>query len=128
MNATAPPEPDRPNDNQQISASRFMITTPTALEIRDGNRLSIAWSDGTRRDYTFRELRDSCPCASCREKRNAPAKPMLLPVLSAAEIQPLKISAMTPVGNYAYSITFSDGHDTGIFTLEFLREHGTAVE
>jgi DUF971 family protein len=31
------------------------------------------------------------------------------------------------VGNYAYSIAFSDGHDTGIFTLEFLRELGTVV-
>jgi DUF971 family protein len=105
-----------------------MTPTPTALEIRDGNRLSIAWNDGTRRDYTFRELRDACPCATCREKRSASAKPTLLPVLSAAETQPLKISAMTSVGNYAYSITFSDGHDTGIFTLEFLREHGTQVQ
>ena len=34
---------------------------------------------------------------------------------------------MKPVGNYAYSIAFSDGHDTGIFTFEFLRELGTEV-
>ena len=33
---------------------------------------------------------------------------------------------MKPVGNYAYSIDFSDGHDTGIFTLESLREPGRA--
>ena len=31
---------------------------------------------------------------------------------------------MTPVGRYAYSIDFSDGHDTGIYTLESLRELG----
>jgi len=31
---------------------------------------------------------------------------------------------MDPVGNYAYRILFSDGHDTGIFTLELLRELG----
>jgi len=31
---------------------------------------------------------------------------------SAAEAQPLRITAMKPVGNYAYSIDFSDGHNT----------------
>jgi len=31
---------------------------------------------------------------------------------------------MKPVGNYAYSIAFSDGHDTGIYTLELLRQLG----
>ena len=31
---------------------------------------------------------------------------------------------MQPTGRYAYSIHFSDGHDTGIFTLESLREMG----
>ena len=33
-------------------------------------------------------------------------------------------AAMKPVGHYAYSIDFSDGHDTGIYTLESLRELG----
>ena len=31
---------------------------------------------------------------------------------------------MKPVGSYAYSIDFSDGHNTGIYTLESLREMG----
>ena len=34
---------------------------------------------------------------------------------------------MRPVGNYAYSIAFSDGHDTGIYTLDFLAEIGTLM-
>jgi DUF971 family protein len=45
-------------------------------------------------------------------------------VLSAAETQPLAIRDMKPVGNYAYAISFSDGHDTGIYTIEYLRELG----
>lgn len=44
-----------------------------------------------------------------------------LPILSAAQVQPLTITGMVPVGNYAYHIQFSDGHDTGIYPLEFLR-------
>jgi len=105
-----------------------MTHNPVKLEIADGNRLRIAWSDGQVRDYGFRELRDRCPCATCREKRNAPPpSPTQLPIISEAEIQPIRIKGMTPVGNYAYSIEFSDGHDTGIFTIESLREMGAEV-
>ena len=42
-------------------------------------------------------------------------------------MQPLTISKMEPVGNYAYSIEFSDGHGTGIYTLELLRGLGHDV-
>jgi DUF971 family protein len=101
---------------------------PTQLELRGEDRLLIEWSDGQRRSYTFRELRDRCPCATCREKRNQPPAPaVLLPVLSAEEARPLKIVGLKPVGNYAYAIDFSDGHDTGIYTLEFLRTLGSEV-
>jgi DUF971 family protein len=43
-------------------------------------------------------------------------------VLSPAETAPLAITAMRPVGQYAYAIGFSDGHASGIYTLEYLRE------
>ena len=52
---------------------------------------------------------------------------MSLPVLSAAEARPLVIEDMKPVGSYAYTIAFSDGHNTGIYTLEHLRELGREV-
>ena len=46
------------------------------------------------------------------------------PVLSMEETVPLKIAAMSPVGSYAYSIEFSDGHNNGIYTLDHLLELG----
>jgi len=97
---------------------------PTKLELVPDGTLRIAWSDGQVRRYTPRDLRDRCPCATCREKRSQPAPATLLPILSAAETRPPAIEGMRPVGNYAYGIAFSDGHDTGIFTLELLRECG----
>ena len=103
-----------------------MDSRPSKLELRAGGVLAIGWDDDTTRLYSPRELREACPCATCRENRSAAAPPPLLPVLSAAETQPLAIAAMTPVGNYAYSFTFSDGHDTGIYTLELLRTLGRA--
>lgn len=103
-----------------------MQPQPVKLARSSDHSLVIQWSDGQSRHYTFRQLREACPCASCREKRSAPPKSAnLLPVLSAAETKPLDIASMEPVGNYAYSIGFSDGHDTGIYTLELLRELGT---
>jgi DUF971 family protein len=102
--------------------------TPIELKLVDDGTLRIAWSDGQTRDYKVSELRDACPCATCRELRNSPPPPATsLPVLSPAEARPLRIAAMHPTGRYAYSIHFSDGHDTGIFTLESLRELGAIV-
>jgi len=98
---------------------------PTQLGLSSEGHLIIEWSDGERRQYRVRQLRDECPCATCREKRGQPAP--LLQVITPAETAPLSISAMPPVGNYAYAIHFSDGHDTGIFTLERLRELGEVV-
>jgi DUF971 family protein len=100
---------------------------PTKLELAAPDRLRIAWTDGEVREYALRELRDKCPCATCREIRNNPPSPMQLPIISDAEAQPLRITAMKPVGNYAYSIDFSDGHNTGIYTVESLREMGQPV-
>ncbi|HEV2972778.1 MAG TPA: DUF971 domain-containing protein [Pirellulales bacterium] len=105
-----------------------MNLCPTKLAIAGEGRLAIEWSDGQRREYAFAELRDRCPCATCREKRSAPAPATLLPVLKPQEARPLKVLGMKPVGHYAYSIEFSDGHDTGIYTFELLRELGNEVK
>jgi DUF971 family protein len=105
-----------------------MNLQPTNLQLAGPDQLRITWNDGQIREYAVRELRERCPCATCREKRRAPPPPPTqLPVLSPAETQPLRISSMKPVGNYAYAIDFTDGHNTGIYTLETLREMGTPV-
>ena len=101
-----------------------MPVYPTALEIAPDSRLAITWSDGQRRLYTIRALREACPCATCREKRSQPADPFALPTLKQVQTEPLRIAAMQPMGNYAYSIAFSDGHDTGIFAFDLLRQLG----
>jgi len=102
---------------------------PVKLQLVEPSSLLIEWSDGRKQQYPYTELRKHCPCATCREKRKAETqKPAeLLPVLSSAEAQPLRVVSMKPVGNYAYGIAFSDGHDTGIYTFEQLRELGHEV-
>ena len=97
-----------------------MPAHPTELSL-DGNTLTIRWSDGERRLYDVAELRRACPCAACRGHHG------VLPTQEAMPDHPMPavgIKHMAPVGNYAYRIEFSDGHDTGLFTLEYLRQLG----
>jgi DUF971 family protein len=104
-----------------------MNTYPTKLERIGDDRLRIEWNDGLQSECSVRRLREACPCATCREKRAAPpAPPNVLPVLKPEETVPLRISGMKPIGSYAYAIQFTDGHDTGIYTFELLRELGTS--
>ena len=106
-----------------------MSFTPTNIALPQDDILRIEWNDGLVAEINIPKLRELCPCATCREKRQAAATkvPDLLPVLDPKEAQPARIEGMRPVGNYAYSIRFVDGHDTGIYTLEFLREISEAV-
>jgi DUF971 family protein len=104
-------------------------TYPTDLQRIQEDVLRIEWSDGQRREYTVGELRDNCPCATCRDKPgHAPPPTAQLTILSPEEAQPLRITGMKPVGNYAYTIVFSDGHDTGIYTFEQLLALGCQTE
>lgn len=97
----------------------------------DAAALSLEWADGLVHRVTWRELRDRCPCATCAqvpaEKPVAAGGFGLLPVLTFAETQPLKVLGMRPLGNYAYAIQFSDGHNTGIYSLDFLRSLGQEI-
>ena len=96
---------------------------PLSLK-RVGDGLQVQWSDGVTTVTPWRTLRKNCPCASCTEERAKPPDPFR--VLSPQEVaagapQPV---AMQPVGHYAYKITWNDGHDTGIYPVERLRQLG----
>jgi len=99
--------------------------TPFPLSLgKDGDdRLMIDWNDGHRSVYTWSHLRQHCPCATCREERAKPADPFH--ILTDRELnapKQLRPVELVPVGRYAYKIVWNDGHDTGLFTLESLRE------
>jgi DUF971 family protein len=101
-----------------MSGSGSQNVMPVSLK-RDGEQLVIEWSDGHRSVYTWNSLRHNCPCASCREEREKPPDPFR--ILKPNELVPLAPVSMPAVGRYAYKINWSDGHDTGIYTLEHLR-------
>ena len=94
----------------------------------DQNGLLITWGDRQTLRYTAKVLRDACPCATCREKKSAEQKnPFQLTILKPEETIPLSVRGMKPIGVYAYTIDFRDGHNTGIYTFELLRSLGMQV-
>jgi DUF971 family protein len=105
-----------------------MSLFPRGLK-NEGDALAIEWSDGVTHRLPWRTLRKLCPCATCRAERDKPPEPKsLLPVLTASEARPLVPLSIKPVGNYAYGVAFSDGHNTGIYSLDFLRQIGEGMK
>ena len=88
-----------------MSALRSEPLQPTALSKEGNDQLVIRWNDGHRSIYSLKHLRDHCPCAGCREERLKPPDPFR--ILNANELVPLAIGAMTPIGYYAYSYTYT---------------------
>jgi DUF971 family protein len=92
------------------------------VHISSGEGVEITWSDGHASRYTFPYLRDNCPCAMCNDEREKKSKagksaevfPMFKPRVTAKSAQ--------AVGNYAIQIEYSDGHSTGIYSFDYLRE------
>jgi DUF971 family protein len=96
---------------------------PVKLSKEGSDKLLIDWNDGHQSVYTWQHLRSNCPCAGCREEKQKPADPFHILTPKELEIKgPLRPVEFVPVGYYAYRVKWSDGHDTGIFTLENLRE------
>jgi ATP-binding protein involved in chromosome partitioning len=90
---------------------------PVAITRRDDGIL-IEWDrQGDRTLYEARRLRLACPCAECVEEMSG--RPLLDPARVPPDIRPLRIDL---VGAYGIRVTWSDRHDTGIFTFEKLRE------
>lgn len=92
------------------------------VHVSTGEGVEITWSDGHTSRYDFPYLRDHCPCALCNDERvkndklgpSSAALPMFKPRVKA--------KSATAVGNYAIQIEFTDGHATGIFSFDHLRE------
>ncbi|QED28969.1 DUF971 domain-containing protein [Microvenator marinus] len=91
---------------------------PTEVEyLSASGELRVLFSDGYEVKFSSEKLRGYCPCAHCQGHSGGPLKwnPIRTPL--AAQIR--DVSA---VGNYGMCIAFEDGHDTGIYAFDVLRD------
>jgi DUF971 family protein len=103
--------------------------TPKAVKVhlKDGTGMDIEWMDGHRSSYSFQYLRDACPCALCndlrvKENREPGERPKAAPGALPMFTPPPKPTVAEGVGKYAIRFTWSDGHEHGIYSWDFLRE------
>ena len=106
--------------------SQIPTTDPVDISVSPARReMRIVWQDRHESVYPFDLLRRECPCALCndqRSKASASVGPSLTvlsgPVLKAGEVQ---VKEASPVGRYAINFVWSDGHDSGIYSFDYLR-------
>jgi DUF971 family protein len=83
-------------------------------------RIFLLWSDGHRSSYDAFQLRSACPCAMCQGEPGIFGKTYeTLKDKVKTDVVPQEIE---PVGRYGIKITWSDGHNLGIYTFEYLRK------
>ncbi|MBI2880859.1 MAG: DUF971 domain-containing protein [Candidatus Tectomicrobia bacterium] len=113
-------------------------TAPADIRVDKKRLVYMAWKDGHKSRFPLGYLRRICPCATCndlRQKLSAPrpqpaAKGFtsltVLPDSAPRQAGSAEIVEVNPVGRYALQFVWSDGHDTGIYSFDFLRARSPA--
>jgi DUF971 family protein len=91
--------------------------TPTLVKRVSPKQTDITWNDGHFGSYPSWYLRENCMCAACVEEFTGQRKVGHGNI--PASIERVNVS---PVGNYALQFAWSDGHETGIYSFEYLRD------
>jgi DUF971 family protein len=99
---------------------------PTKIEII-GNELAIKWDTGAESFIALEKLRRHCPCAGCAGERDimgnvykAPPKP-----LGPLSFQLVRLNN---VGGYAIQPQWADGHNTGLYSFDYLQNLAGALD
>jgi DUF971 family protein len=109
-----------------LSTPRTLSSSePEHIAISKSKGIRIDWKDRHHSEYPLAHLRDACPCASCtgahgtepqKSSYSVPAQDPF-PMYKAV----LKMLNVEQVGAYAMRIDWSDGHNTGIYSFDYLR-------
>ena len=91
-----------------------------------GRELAVKWSDGGEDFVPLKTLRRFCPCAACLGEKDifgktyrAPERPYGAGAFAVARV--------LPVGGYATQIVWGDGHNTGLYTWEWIKRVAAAA-
>jgi len=100
---------------------------PEHIAISKSKGIQIDWKDGHHSQYSLAYLRDECPCASCTGAHGT--EPKKSSYSAAPPNDPfqmykpaLKMLNVEPMGHYAIQIHWNDGHNTGIYSYDYLRK------
>ncbi|MBK6914133.1 MAG: DUF971 domain-containing protein [Ignavibacteriales bacterium] len=93
---------------------------PIQIKVTEKKYLQIRWNNDSMSKIELKYLRDECPCASCKGetillRSYRPPRPAIL------SPEMYLISSIQMVGDYAVQITWKDGHNTGIYSWDYLK-------
>lgn len=94
----------------------MLNTIPKEISF-DDTYLYIVWKDGFPSKYNLLKLRKLCPCVTCIGGHGGNIGE------ATSHIKEISLVSWKKVGRYALNFTWSDNHDTGIYTYDSLREY-----
>lgn len=96
-----------------------MDYTPTEIRLQKKSRqIVIAFDDGNRFDLSFEYLRVNSPSAAVQG--HGPGQETL-----QTGKEDVQVTAIEPIGHYAVRLVFDDGHDSGLYSWQYLYELAT---
>jgi len=96
---------------------RRQAIEPSEISQESNSLLRITWADGRVCDYQAAMLRRACPCAQCVNEWTG--QRTLKPEVISDEVE---INDLSIVGRYALNFRWSDSHETGIYSFQYLRD------
>lgn len=100
-----------------LDAAQRRAIEPREISQESNSLLRITWADDRVCAYEAARLRRACPCAQCVNEWTG--ERTLKPEAVSDEVE---INDVSIVGRYALNFRWSDGHETGIYSFQYLRD------
>jgi len=85
-----------------------------------GRELAVKWEDGSESFITLERLRRACPCAGCKGEMDIMGNVYKNPDRPLSS-QAFQLRRLDRVGTYAVKPVWADGHESGIFSFDYLQ-------
>lgn len=97
------------------------MQSPKSITRPNKYLLKFEWADGYSATIKVETFRKECPCANCKGETIA-GKVVAFPKMQMFTPGLNELKSLQLVGNYAVTATWGDGHDTGIYDWDYLRQ------
>ena len=87
-----------------------------------GNEVAVKWEDGFEGFIAMDRLRQLSPSAETKGETDLLGNPIGGGADSTRDFSGVVVTGWAPVGSYAIQFSFSDGHKTGLYSFDYLRQ------
>ena len=94
---------------------------PKQVKIFNKDKLKITWDDSAETILSLKYMRDECPCAGCKGETIL-LKTYRPPAPTVVTPEMYQVKNIEVVGDYAIQVTWKDGHNTGIYSWDYIKQ------